>query len=271
MPPLRGFNRARRPKPEAVTLGVTADGQSTGLPLMAAMQYGEGRTLAFLSDQLWRWNFEMVGAQGGNHHYLHMVHQMVRWLVKDPGLRPVELYADKETYQVGETVALRIRALDHDFSPAAGAVLNLAVRDPQGQLSHINVAPTDEPGEFQASLDAEQLGAFRVEVEARLADRHLGQDVLIYQVTASTAEALHGAPDHELLRQLAHASGGRFFAASDIGADFGTVLRDTLQRDLQYKIVEERALQLRHTASAFLVLAGLFGLEWYVRRRAGLA
>ena len=33
MPPLRGFNLARRPKPEAVTLGVTADGQFSRLPL----------------------------------------------------------------------------------------------------------------------------------------------------------------------------------------------------------------------------------------------
>jgi hypothetical protein len=131
--------------------------------------------------------------------------------------------------------------------------------------------PTDEPGEFQASLKAEQLGAFRVEVDARLADRHLGQDVLIYEVTSSTAESLHGAPDHEMLRQLAGASGGRFFAASEVDADFGAVLRDILKRDLQYKIVEERALHLRHTPSAFLILVGLFGVEWFVRRRAGLA
>jgi uncharacterized membrane protein len=271
MPPLRGFNQARRPKPEAVTLGVTSDGQFNRLPLMSTMQYGEGRTLAFLSDQLWRWNFEVVGAQGGNHHYLNMVHQMVRWLVKEPGLRPVQLFSDKETYQVGESVSLRVRVLDHDFSPASGAVLNLAVRDPHGQMVRVDTVPTDEPGEFQATLKAEQLGAFRVEVDARLADRHLGQDVLIYEVTSSTTESLHGAPDHEMLRQLAGASGGRFFAASEVDADFGAVLRDILKRDLQYKIVEERALHLRHTPSAFLILVGLFGIEWFVRRRAGLA
>jgi hypothetical protein len=138
-------------------------------------------------------------------------------------------------------------------------------------MVRVNTVPTDEPGEFQASLKAEQLGAFRVEVDARLADRHLGQDVLIYEVTSSTAESLHGAPDHEMLRQLAGASGGRFFAASEVDADFGAVLRDILKRDLQYKIVEERALHLRHTPSAFLVLVGLFGLEWFLRRRAGLA
>jgi uncharacterized membrane protein len=271
MPPLRGFNRARRPKPEAVTLGVTADGQFSRLPLMAAMQVGEGRTLAFLSDQFWRWNFEMVGTQGGNRHYLNMVHQMVRWLVKEPSLRPVQLFSDKDGYQLGESVALRVKVVDHDFSPASGAVLNLVVRDPDGQAVRVNALPTDEPGEFQATLKAEHLGAFRVEVDARLGDRHLGQDVLIYEVTSSTAESLHGAPDHETLRQLAAASGGRFFTASEVEADFGAVLRDILKRDLQYKIVEERALHLRHTPSAFLILVGLFGVEWFVRRRAGLA
>jgi hypothetical protein len=168
-------------------------------------------------------------------------------------------------------VTLRIKVLDHDFSPASGAVLNLVVREPQGQPIRVNTSPTDEPGEFQAALKAEHLGAFRVEVDARMADKHLGQDVLIYEVTSSTAESLHGAPDHETLRQLASSSGGRFFAASEVDADFGAVLRDILKRDRQYKIVEERALHLRHTPSAFLVLVGLFGIEWFLRRRAGLA
>jgi uncharacterized membrane protein len=271
MPALRGFNLARRPKPEAVTLGVMADGQFSRLPLLAAMQVGEGRTLAFLSDQLWRWNFEMVGTQGGNHHYLNMVHQMVRWLVKEPSLRPVQLFSDKDAYQLGEAVALRVKVLDHDFSPASAAVLNLIVHDPDGKSTRVNTLPTSEPGEFQATLNAEHLGAFRVEVDARLGDRSLGQDVLIYEVTSSTAESLHGSPDHETLRQLAAASAGRFFTASEVEADFGAVLRDILKRDLQYKIVEERALHLRHTPSAFLILVGLFGVEWFVRRRAGLA
>jgi uncharacterized membrane protein len=271
MPALRGFNRARRPKPEAVTLGVTADGQFRQAPLMATMQYGEGRTLAFLSDQLWRWNFEMVGAHKGNHHYLNMVHQMVRWLVKEPELRPVQLFSDKDRYQLGETVALRIRVLDHDFSPAPAAVLNVVVRDPQGQTLRVNALPSEEPGEFQASLKAEHLGAVRVEATARLGDKHLGEDVLIYEVMPSSAESTTGAPDHEMLRQLAAATGGRFFTPPEVGGDFAAALREILHRDPQYKIVEERALHLRHTPSAFLILVALFGAEWAIRRRGGLA
>ena len=271
MPALRGFNQARRPKPEAVTLGVAGDGRFDRLPLIATMQFGEGRTLAFLSDQLWRWNFELVGAQGGNHHYLNLVHQMVRWLVKEPGLRPVQLFSDKDTYQVGDTAALRIKVLDHDFTPASGAVLNLVVQDPHGQSVRVNTLPTGDPGEFQAALKVDQPGAFRAEVDARMGDRHLGEDVLIYEVTPSTAESFSGAPDHETLRQLADASGGRFFTASQVEPNFGATLREILKRDLQYKIVEERALHLRHTPSAFLILVLLFGAEWFLRRRAGLA
>jgi uncharacterized membrane protein len=271
MPALRGFNRARRPKPEAVTLGVTADGPLSQLPLMATLQYGDGRSLAFLSDQLWRWNFELVGAKGGNHHYLNMVHHMVRWLVKEPGVRPVQLFSDKDAYQLGESVALRIRVLDHDFSPASGAVLNLVVSDPQGQSRRVDTLPAEEPGEFQASLNAEHLGSMRLEVSARLADKHLGEDVLLYDVIPSSAESTLGAPDHEMLRQLATATGGRFFKPTEVGADFAARVREILHRDLQYKIIEERALHLRHTSSAFLILVALFGAEWVIRRRAGLA
>jgi uncharacterized membrane protein len=271
MPPLRGFNRARRPKPEAVTLGVAQDGPSSDLPLLATMQYGEGRTLAFLSDQIWRWNFELVGAKKGNHHYLSMMRQMVRWLVKDPGLRAVQVFADKETYQPGDTVELRVQVLDQDFSPASGAQLQLSVTDPQGQTTRVAAAPSGEPGEFVASLKAEQEGAYRVEVEASLGDKRLGEDVLIFDVAPSSAELAEGAPDHDALRQLAEKSGGRFFRPSEVDADFPSLLREILKRDQQYKIIDERSLHLRHTLSGFLLLVALFAAEWFLRRRAGLA
>jgi hypothetical protein len=108
-------------------------------------------------------------------------------------------------------------------------------------------------------------------VEARLSDKHLGDDVLIYEVNLSTTETRMGAPDHAVLRHLAEASGGRFLAPAEVDTNIGAVLRDILKRDLQYKIVEERALHLRHTPSAFLILVALFGAEWFIRRRAGLA
>jgi hypothetical protein len=61
------------------------------------------------------------------------------------------------------------------------------------------------------------------------------------------------------------------FSLRQVDADFGAVLRDILKRDLQYKNRRGACLHLRHTPSAFLVLVGLFGIEWFVRRRAGLA
>lgn len=271
MPALRGFNRARRPKPEAVTLGVALDGPYSDLPLLSIMQYGEGRTLAFLSDQIWRWNFELVGAKRGNYHYLNLMRQMVRWLVKDPGLQTVQLFSDKGAYQPGDPVELRVRVLDHTFSPAADAQLNLILQDPQGQPIRVNASPGTDPGEFIASVKAEHEGAYRVEAEARQGEKRLGEDVLIFDVAPPTTELTDGAPDHESLRQLADKTGGRFFRPAEVSSDFAAVLHDILNRDLQYRIIDERSLHLRHTLSGFLLLVALFGAEWFLRRRAGLA
>lgn len=271
MPELEGFNRTLRVKPDATVLeSYVISGTNQRFPLLATMKYKKGRTLALLTDQSWRWNFEMVGQNKGNRYYLRFIKQMIRWLIKDPNFKQVQVLATKETYQPDEEVELRIRVYDDDFSPATDAILTLTSKNTTGEKVELPYAPTSYPGEYLATYQPASEGFFTVEVEAQRQGKILGNDETLFRVAQLQREFENAAPDDRFLRKIADLTGGKFFPLTTTSPDLVTEIGRVLEGKAQYKIIEERPLEIRNTWWAFLVLVGLFSLEWILRRRSGL-
>ncbi|RMF92986.1 MAG: hypothetical protein D6736_02530 [Nitrospinota bacterium] len=282
MPVLKGFNRVLRVKPGAIVLGNYAlAGKDQRFPLLVAMKYKKGRTLALLTDQTWRWNFEMVGKKKGNRHYLRFVRQMIRWLVKDPTFKQVQVLTSKETYQIGEEAEIRVRVFNNDFSPATDAVLTLTVKDTQAGVRELSPAPAAQPGEYVATYQPDHPGIFTVRAVARsrqargsspsFSDQILGSDETLFRMVQPQIEFENAAPGEALLRKMADLTGGRYFSATTPWQEIREEIRKRLAGKAEYRIVEERPLELRNTLWAFLALLSLFSLEWIIRRRGGLA
>jgi uncharacterized membrane protein len=270
MPVLEGFNRAQV-KPESTVLGdYILSETNQHFPLLATMKYRNGRTLALLTDQSWRWNFEMVGNQRGNRYYLRFIKQMIRWLIKDPNFKQVQVLASKETYQPGEEVELRVRVYDDDFSPASDAVLTLTTKDTQGEKIELPYTPTPQPGEYVATYQPGREGFFTVAVEAQSQGKLLGNDETLFRVAHLQREFENASPGDALLRKIADLTRGKFFPITTTPQDMVAEIGRTLQDNTQYKIIEERPLEVRNTWWAFFLLLGLFSLEWILRRRGGL-
>src|SRR5437899_11289661 len=75
LPELDALNIVGPAKPGATVLGVSssrADDRSA-LPLLAMQRFGEGRTLALMSDYVWKCNFQMAGRMHSHQHYMQSV------------------------------------------------------------------------------------------------------------------------------------------------------------------------------------------------------
>src|SRR2546426_508515 len=106
LPELDAFNVVGQAKPGATVLGISSarvDNRGA-VPLLAMQRFGAGRTLALMSDYIWKWNFQMAGQLDSNQYYLQFVRQMVRWLIRDPVLKQVRIMADASEFSVGSEV-----------------------------------------------------------------------------------------------------------------------------------------------------------------------
>ncbi len=272
LPELEGINKVARAKEAAVVLGVYPGSGEAGrrYPLLASWKYGEGRSLVLLSDDFWKWNFQMVGKGRSNKYYLNLARQMVRWLVKDPQVNQVNLFVNRARLEPGEEVEITVTALHDDFSPAPEAALDLVMKAPGGSEVPLAYMPGHESGEFVASYRPSREGFHRASVEARAGDRVLGTSTALFEVRASQMEILDGSPDHDLLRRIAEKTGGRFITPEELKAAPLARLGEVFDAAPIYQVVREERTKLWNRWWVFVLFLSLLSAEWWLRRMVGL-
>ncbi|WGD50579.1 hypothetical protein QA641_34065 [Bradyrhizobium sp. CB1650] len=116
-----------------------------GKPLLFLSRFGEGRVALLLSDHIWLW---ARGYEGGGPH-LDLLRRMSHWLMKQPDL-------DEE--------ALRLQVQGKDLvvvrQTMSDSVQPVSVTSPSG-VSHDLTLSAGEPGEWRASLPANELGLWQ--------------------------------------------------------------------------------------------------------------
>ena len=144
-PELDALNVVGQAKPGATVLGVGTGrvDDRASMPLLAMQRFGEGRTLALMSDYIWKWNFQMAGRLDSNQYYLQFVRQMVRWLIRDPALKQVRIMADASEFPVGSEVTGTLQVLQDDYRPTETATLSTKLRTPGG-TERASTVRTDE-------------------------------------------------------------------------------------------------------------------------------
>ncbi|MGQ4810209.1 hypothetical protein NKDENANG_03658 [Candidatus Entotheonellaceae bacterium PAL068K] len=272
MPALDALNLAGHVKPEATVLGVSTQrfGEAQNVPLLAVQRFGKGRTLALLSDYIWKWNFHMAGRMDSNQHYLQFIRQMVRWLIRDPILKQVRVMADASEFPVGSEITGTFQILQDDYRPASEAVLRTTLHTPKGTELAVHYVPTGNPGEYRYRIPATEAGFYELDVQAQINDKTHEANRLLLRVYRPGGENQHTAPNHPFLQDIADRTDGTFFALHDPARPTMASLVEFFGGVPGYQVLEERRFRLRETLPLFLVLLGCLAVEWWWRRRAGL-
>lgn len=273
LPELTVFNRLgpARAGAEALLMG-----GSPALPrgeqvVLAHQRYGRGRAAVFAVQDAWMWRMHAdMPLEDRTHERLWR--QLLRWLVAEsPDAVGAEL--PSATVPTGEAVDVRARVEGADFAGVNGARVTATVTAPSGATARI---PLDwslvRDGEYAGRFTPTESGGHRVEIDAT---PPAGSAEAAGAAMTSSAGIVVAGPSMEeyfgawlrrpLLERLSAETGGRFYAAGDIGR---------LSEDIAYTargvtVIEER--ELWDMPAAFLVILALLAAEWMVRRRRGLA
>ena len=269
LPPLPAATTLGKPKPLAsVEATASDDSQKNTLPAMVMRQQGNGQVFAVALDGLWKWALH-AGAKADNNIYDRFWNQLLLNLIarsnRAPSDKP-QLTVPKANLQTGEQIHFTLRLP----TPRNNQPLKFATA-PQIQLSRDGVPTatlpmqrTGDASPWTADLTANQTGRFRAELILPDGSK-IACQFGVYQPVKETTDI---ATDVDYLRKLAAASGGRVLDAASLGG-----LIETLNRSAAAQNAAPPSLR-RHTlwdqAPFFWLLCGVFGADWFLRRRWGL-
>jgi uncharacterized membrane protein len=257
--PVEGVNVGLSPKAEAQVLLETADAEHR--PLLVASEQGQGRSLLLATDGTWRWSLPMAGAGRSPRAYERFWENAIRWLVRDPRSELVLLESDRRSIGSGESVEVRVHVRSEGYEAEPGVEVRVEVRDAAGALLVEEAAETDGDGVARVSLAPERPGLLAVSAST---ERGSAGPLFLERVDA-TRELADASVDVGVLEALATATGG---SVRRVDEDFP---RLPFARDREVRVESASVRPLWRTWWAWSLVAGLFSVEWWLRRRWGLA
>jgi hypothetical protein len=297
MPAFSGTNLIRRLKPAATPLGYT-DRAMPGvgiMPVFACQTVGKGRSFAMATDTTYAWGtyFERDwGEPGDNRYFRKFWRNVVNWLAENSAgvNRRLRVDSDKIIYRPGEAIKLSARAYDEKLEETSRYRLVARLHPPAPPRSGPNAPPppvlqevalAPRPGEraYEGGLTTPPLDQVPVPADKPLASlRLLALDVVAYdgnrvaaqssldvQVLDDPEEFHDPQPDPTRLEALARDSGGKVLHS---GEELAQLLRGYASTPGEVVV---QKVPLWDRTGLWLLLLGLLGAEWVLRRWRGLA
>jgi hypothetical protein len=205
----------------------------------------------------------MSGALGDPTHDLFW-QQLLRWVVADsPGRVTVSMPSLRLMDDGHVKLTATVRDKEYVVAPDAKVVAHMI--GPDGASSLVDLTPVpSSAGTFAADWTAEKPGSYVAEITAGRGTDELGRDVMTFERLDGVAENFHTEQNKELLEKLSTETGGRYWAANEVGK---------LPSEISFS---EAGISVRNTKElwnmpiVFLVLFGLMAGEWLLRRKWGM-
>jgi len=271
LPPLISASRVQGEKALAVVLaraeGAENDREAQEMATLAYLRYGQGKVMAIVGQGLWRWAFLPPDLQNYQKVYEEFWTQTVRWMVSDSDFLPghdISIRTDRTGYAPNETVNF-FGYLRNDQSqiqnPGSRILLTLTL--PDGRTTQVATAKGDgKQADFTATYRPTAPGEYIASVSSIENRRSKIENPIscVFTVSPGQEEDLNRSADPDLMRQIAAVGGG-----------------EALSPDFRLAPIEKRRSGVENPTTAWdrswvlASLLALLGLEWWIRRRSGLA
>ncbi len=277
LPKLRGTNIVRRAKSDATVLARHPSVRRGGapMPVLTVSETGDGRVMALTSDSTWRWGFSHLGQGGTPREYQMFWNNAMRWLIKDPELKLIQVDVPDESVPPGESLRANVQISRPDYTAAEDVGGEILLRhrsfdafDEKGQKRSgdtvtNNQFTTDHNGQHTAELPIDTPGVYTVSATATTDAGDLEDSEVVLSVP-DVEEFRHIVPRDDLMASLADYTDGHsaVLPSFDPGA-----LR--FRKSTRVKVHRRNVVHLWDSLVIFVLIVGLLGAEWTLRRRWG--
>ena len=251
-------------KPGATVLAVLSDSteRDQSYPLVAWQRYGTGKCMSIASDRLWRLRYKT-----GDKYHWRVWSQCIQFMTLSRLMgehKRIRLETDRSSYFVGSQGRLYAHVLDDDFEPVVQSGFDVIVSGLDGAAAsqQIKLQPDrSQPGLYEGYFTPPGPGRYRMEANEN--DRKVSS-ITEFQVSDIRQELTETDMRLENLQRIADLTGGATLGVRELPKLASLVNGEPLTTTVR----SERPLWDHWLV--ILLLAGLLGAEWILRRRHDL-
>jgi hypothetical protein len=252
-------------KPESELISRTkVNNIPSNRPLIVTRTLGSKRSIALLAKDFWKWKLQT--ATRNLDLFDRFIMASVKWLNTSEEQKQVRIATSKKVYSLGEEIEFTGQVYDATFNPVSDAEVKVRISgaDENYEVQLSSVGNGLYEGVFQTSKP----GDYRFNGEAKIENQSFGKDAGSFNIGEVDVEMMNPRMNYEFLRSLAERTGGEYFDAQDYN-DLFPVLQQLNERAASEKI-ETSEINLWSNEWLMMIIILLFGIEWFIRKRAGM-
>jgi len=265
LPTLVGYSAVKRAKPGATVLAThpTNINEFGKRILVASQNYGSGRSMVFTPYSSWRWS---MLTEADDERHGRFWRQVAKWLTTMPKER-LKLHIAKNTYRRKEPVLVEATAYDTSYNPTNHASVRAILTDKEGMVKKELYLEQvlGKKGLYRARFVPQKEGEYVVNLIGLIDYKPFGEQRGLFEVAESYAEFTRAELNSNLLSTLARISGGKDYTIEDAPKMAEEI---PLVKSAISVMVDE---ELWDMPLIFLLIALFLAVEWYLRKRRGLA
>ena len=261
---LSGYSRVRRAKAGATILAVhpTDRNEFGNRILIATHNYNAGRVMVFTAVTSWDWQMNMPSEDDSHERFWRQTAKWLTTVQKDQ----LKLDIPKTSYALKEAVIINATAYDHQFELTNQAKVRVIITDDKGRKRELPLEQVlGQDGLYTARFIPPRYGEYRVTLVGALGGKSLGDQSGLFEVAESYAEFTNAELNAQLLQTLANTSGGRYYTLEDASQMVNHI---PLVESATSRLVDEEVWDMPLIFGCVILL---LGLEWFLRKRRGLA
>lgn len=266
LPPLFATVTTYRTKSGTVVLGHSRTSSGGIGPFLLVRAVGGQKSLAILGHGIWRWRLMGQGNPQTVPFLSRFLTSSIQWLSSREESRQVRVKPAKPFFHEGESVAFFAQVYDATSHPVDRAHITVAV-EREDDVREADLKPMGN-GRYDGELRSLAQGDYSYNASAEVDGIVVGEDSGRFTVGETNLEFLETPANRQLLRELAHVTGGGYIAPAEIDSLAPALLE--LPAFTPRKETSVRSLALWNWHYTLALLLVFLSLEWFLRKRSGM-
>ena len=237
----------------------------TPVPVIIFQRSGLGKSLLIAAEGIWNWRFGVWSFKDEDNTYPRFWAQTVRWMATRTDAKQVNVTTNLSTYSVGDEAQVTVFAYDESYQPLNDAEIKVEIIPPDEKSFQLRTSPQPANlGAYAAQFKTNQKGNYHIRASGKQGDISLGEDSTAIFVQSQLAELENPQLHEPLLKQLASKTDGIYTPIADAASLTNKI------KGVQEPVFVTQERDLWDTPLILILVVGILGTEWFLRKRRGL-
>ncbi|MCH8317410.1 MAG: VWA domain-containing protein [Bacteroidetes bacterium] len=237
---------------------------TTGKPLFIVNADPDYRSAVLLGEGIWKWRLQEYLQTDKYNTFDNLIIKLIQYLSAKEDKRKFRVYPISNEFNSTDRIIFEAQIYNDVYEKVYGKEIALKITGEENNSWSYSFVNSEDYSRFEAGSLPQ--GIYRYHASCKISGK-TESSAGEFTIKELQLEALNTTADHNMLRQLAEQTGGKFFLSEDIKQIAGHIIDSNIAKNIIHsKESLSELINLRWLLFLFLFLVSL---EWFVRKYKG--